>query len=276
MKSRFFTLAVLLFLLVPSFAFAQKSRGRSSGGSVSVKGYTKKDGTYVSGHTRSSPGSRSSKGYYGGGSYADNSSSLKELEGTGITPHADDSWIFEGVKNNPANNQNSSKKKSTGKNEQIMAVPEKMSIEEQERLLKGTNSIPPTTENKANTTTKKKVLETKDVEAYGLAPEVKADPYRNESYSDYLRRSRSKSKTDDEPLNVKKSNKSKDEFEATIPDGHDDFYAPSTPSGSFPGRSNAEPSKSSSGKVDVKGYTRKDGTSVPSHTRSARGSGSKK
>jgi hypothetical protein len=174
MKLKIIALAILFFLSVPVLTFAQKGRGRSSGGSVSVKGYTRKDGTHVSGHTRSSPGSRSGYSGSSSGTYNSSSNSSTELEGDPITPHADDSWIYEGVKTNPMNNPNYSKKKTT-LNKEVIAEPETISIEEQERLLKGTNSTPPKTENKVDTTPKKKVLETEDIEAYGLAPEVKAE-----------------------------------------------------------------------------------------------------
>jgi hypothetical protein len=38
--------------------YARSSNGKSTGGSVYVRGYTRKDGTYVQSHTRSSPRSR--------------------------------------------------------------------------------------------------------------------------------------------------------------------------------------------------------------------------
>lgn len=41
-----------------SSTYNYKSNSSSSGGSVSVKGYTRKDGTYVRPHTRSSPSRR--------------------------------------------------------------------------------------------------------------------------------------------------------------------------------------------------------------------------
>jgi hypothetical protein len=38
--------------------YARSGKSKSSGGSVYVRGYTRKDGTYVQPHTRSSPRSR--------------------------------------------------------------------------------------------------------------------------------------------------------------------------------------------------------------------------
>ena len=49
-------MAVVGGLLVPAASFA-KSGGSSSGGSHSVKGYTKKDGTYVAPHMQTNPNS---------------------------------------------------------------------------------------------------------------------------------------------------------------------------------------------------------------------------
>lgn len=82
MRQIVFILAVLAFGFLPEVASAKgkgsggggrssskgSSSSKSSGGSVHVKGYTRKDGTYVAPHTRSSPGmgvGRSSG--YGGG-----------------------------------------------------------------------------------------------------------------------------------------------------------------------------------------------------------------
>ena len=230
MRLKITALAILFFLLVPVFSFAQKSRGRSSGGSVSVRSYTRKDGTHVSGYTRSSPGSRSS--YSGSTDSSSSSSSEAELEGTPITPYADNHWIYEGVNNNPMNSRSYSKKKIAPKDKDnetgTGTVTGTISIEEQEKLLKGNSQNTSKSEN--TSTSKKKVLGTDDIEAYGLAPGIKAEAARSNS--------------------------------------HRDNYSSSS-YGSTSSRSYSSGSRSSSGTVTVRGYTRKDGTYVRAHTRSS-------
>jgi micrococcal nuclease len=60
-KSAFVRLVVLLIVLssIPSDAFAGKGSGGGSGGTVHVRGYTRKDGTYVQPYDRRAPGTAS-------------------------------------------------------------------------------------------------------------------------------------------------------------------------------------------------------------------------
>lgn len=63
--------AVLVALILPSLdAFAGGKRG--GGGDVSVKGYYRKDGTYVQPHTRSRPDSNPTNNYGFPGNYNPN------------------------------------------------------------------------------------------------------------------------------------------------------------------------------------------------------------
>lgn len=64
-------LAALMFVAVPLEALAG-----GKGGSVSVKGYTRKDGTYVAPHTRSAPDSNPHNNYSMPGNYNPNTGTI--------------------------------------------------------------------------------------------------------------------------------------------------------------------------------------------------------
>jgi hypothetical protein len=53
-----FVCALVAVILVTVPVFAQKGGGGKGGGSVSVSGYTRSNGTHVSGYTRSAPGGK--------------------------------------------------------------------------------------------------------------------------------------------------------------------------------------------------------------------------
>ena len=149
MKKQILAFLIMFCLLVPSSALAQKGRSRSSGGSVSVRSYTRKDGTHVSGYTRSAPGSRSHYSGSSRGSYNGSYTNSPGLQGSGVKPHGDDSWLYEGVKDNPMNQPNYSKAKvAPTSKESTPSYSGYISAEEQQELLRGASSTPPATEEK--------------------------------------------------------------------------------------------------------------------------------
>src|SRR3990172_3667226 len=70
-------LTVVLAFLAPTVeALAGGKGGKSSGGSVSVKGYYRKDGTYVQPHVRSAPDGNPYNNYGFPGNYNPNTGSI--------------------------------------------------------------------------------------------------------------------------------------------------------------------------------------------------------
>ncbi|MCX5831345.1 MAG: hypothetical protein NT140_05590 [Deltaproteobacteria bacterium] len=79
-KSIIFLSLVLLSFIV--LGHIVEARGRSSGGSVSVRGHTRKDGTYVAPHMRSAPDGN----FYNNWSTKGNINPYTGAEGTRVTP----------------------------------------------------------------------------------------------------------------------------------------------------------------------------------------------
>jgi hypothetical protein len=118
MKQFFIFIYVLFIVFIVigdvNVSYARGGRGSRGGGSVSVKGYTRKDGTYVQPHNRSAPDGRFNNNW----STKGNVNPYTGKEGTKTTPPDSNSQLLERASKAGSDNGNSGTSSSRPSTEQ--------------------------------------------------------------------------------------------------------------------------------------------------------------